>query len=236
MIKFDWMRIDVITLFPEMFNGPLSESILKRAQERGLVEIKIHNLRKWAQDKHKTVDDRPYGGGVGMVLMVEPIYKALRELKAISSKLKASTILLDPGGELFSQQKAREFSKRDHLILIAGHYESVDQRVREHLIDKELSIGDYILTGGELPAMVIIDAVSRLIPGVLGKPEATQLESFSQPLLEYPQYTRPESFKGWKVPETLLSGNHKKIEEWRKQKSVERTKKNRPNLAAKGNV
>lgn len=236
MIKFDWMRIDVITLFPEMFNGPLSESILKRAQERGLVEIKIHNLRKWAQDKHKTVDDRPYGGGVGMVLMVEPIYKALRELKAISSKLKASTILLDPGGELFSQQKAREFSKRDHLILIAGHYESVDQRVREHLIDKELSIGDYILTGGELPAMVIIDAVSRLIPGVLGKPEATQLESFSQPLLEYPQYTRPESFKGWKVPEILLSGNHKKIEEWRKQKSVERTKKNRPDLVAKGNV
>lgn len=240
------MRIDIVTLFPKMFKCPFEESIVKRAQEKGLVEIKIHNLRQWAKDKHKTVDDRPYGGGVGMVLMVEPIYSALKALKlknkqslalrAKNEKLKI--ILLDPGGSVFNQTKAQEFSKLDHLILIAAHYEGVDHRVREHLVDEEISIGDYILTGGELPAMVVVDTVVRLVPGVLEKPEATQLESFSKPpishllhpILEYPQYTRPENFKGWRVPEVLLSGNHKQIEKWRSEKARERTKKNRPDL------
>lgn len=209
-----------------MFKGPFEESIIKRAQEKGLVEIKIHNLRNWAKDKHNTVDDRPYGGGVGMVLMVEPIYSALQELRAEKSKV----ILLDAGGKTFNQQKARELSKSEHLIFIAGHYEGVDQRTKDHLVDEEISIGDYVLTGGELPTMVVIDSVVRLIPGVLEKEDATKYESFTENLLEYPQYTRPEDFRGWKVPEVLLSGNHKEIEKWRKEKSLERTKKLRPDL------
>lgn len=223
------MRIDILTLFPKMFKGPFNESIVKRAQEKGLVEIHIHDLRRWAKGKHKQVDDRPYGGGVGMVLMLEPVYRALQELKAQNSKV----ILLDAGGVPFKQKKAQELSKLDHLILIAGHYEGVDERVREHLVDEELSIGDYVLTGGELPAMVVVDAVVRLIPGVLEKPEATKFESFSDDLLEYPQYTRPESFKGWKVPRVLLSGNHKEIERWRREKALKRTRKRRPDLFKK---
>lgn len=209
-----------------MFKGPFEESIIKRAQEKGLVEIKIYDLRNWAKDKHKTVDDRPYGGGVGMVLMVEPVYQALEDLKIQNSR----TVLLDPGGESFTQKKAQKLSQAGHLILIAAHYEGVDQRIREHLIDEEISIGDYVLTGGELPAMVLTDAITRLIPGVLEKAEATQKESFSEDLLEYHQYTRPENFKEWKVPEVLLSGNHKKIEDWRQTMAKERTKKNRPDL------
>lgn len=231
------MQIDIITLFPEMFKGPFDQSIIKRAQEKGLVDIKIHNLRQWAKDKHKTVDDRPYSGGVGMVLMVEPVYRALRELKQKVKGKRQKAILLDPGGKPFTQQKAQELSDVEHLILLAAHYEGVDHRIREHLIDEEISIGDYILTGGELPAMVVTDAVVRLIPGVIEKPEATKLESFAHPTshipyptLEHPQYTRPEEFRDWKVPEVLLSGNHKKIEEWRAEKAVERTKKNRPDL------
>lgn len=244
------MRIDIITLFPEMFQGPFDQSIMKRAREKGLVKIEIHNLRKWAEDKHKTVDDRPYGGGVGMVLMVEPIHQALQDVKhktpaSLERKrgeqnAKRRTMLLDPGGKPFTQKKAEELSRLDHLILLAGHYEGVDHRVREHLVDEEISIGDYILTGGELPAMVVVDAVVRLVPGVLEKPEATRLESFSpqletgkwkmENLLEHPQYTRPEDFMGWKVPEVLLSGNHKKIGEWRTKESIKRTKKNRPDL------
>lgn len=231
------MRIDIVTLFPEMFKGPFGESIVKRAQEKGLVEIKIHNLRKWAEDKHKTVDDRPYGGGVGMVLMVEPIYRALKELKQEIKSKKQKIVLLDPGGRLFTQQRAHELSRLDNLILLAAHYEGVDHRVREYLVDEEISIGDYILTGGELPAMVVVDTVVRLVLGVLKKEEAVRLESFAyptshipHPTLEHPQYTRPENFKGWKVPEVLLSGNHKKIEEWQAEKARERTKKNRPDL------
>lgn len=246
--KIETMRIDIVTLFPKMFKGPFEESIIKRAQQKGLVQIELHNLRKWAKGRHKTVDDRPYGGGVGMVLMIEPIYQALKELLShiqpqgpashIPHPTSTKVILLDPGGKLFTQQKARVLSKLDHLILIAGHYEGVDHRVHKYLVDEEISIGDYILTGGELPAMVITDAVVRLIPGVLEKPEATQFESFSKlptphlphPTLEYPQYTRPENFKGWKVPKILLSGNHQRIEEWRKKEAMELTKKNRPNL------
>lgn len=235
------MKIDILTLFPEMFRSPFDESIIKRAQTKSLVEIKIHNLRDWAEDKRGTVDDKSYGGGVGMVLMVEPIYKALQVLKPNTKNPKSKKILLSAGGKVFDQQKAQEFSKIDHLILICGHYEGVDQRVIDHLIDEEISIGDYVLTGGELPAMVVVDAITRLIPGVLEKPEATQFESFSNypltpnrsPLLEYPQYTKPEDFQGWKVPEILLSGNHKKIEEWRLEKSLEKTRQIRPDLLKK---
>jgi len=233
------MRIDILTLFPEMFKGPFDESILQRAQSNGLVEIKIHNLRKWAVDKRGTVDDRPYGGGTGMILMIEPIYKALNELKTKNSKLKTKVILLDPRGKVFNQKIAQKLSKEKHLIFICGHYEGVDERVKEHLVDEVISIGDYILTGGELPAMVITDAIVRLLPGVLEKPEATKFESFSDlkigklktgNLLEYPQYTRPENFLGWKVPKILLSGNHQKIAEWRRKKAEELTKKLRPDL------
>jgi len=223
------MKIDILTLFPEMFKGPFEESIVKRAQEKGLVKIKIHNLRNWAIDKRGSVDDKPYGGGVGMALRVEPIHEALQSLKSKVKNLKSKVILLDPAGKPFNQKKALELSKLNRLILICGHYEGVDERVREYLVDEEISIGDYILTGGELPAMVVIDTIVRLIPGVLKKPDATKSESFS-PLLEYPQYTRPENFRGWKVPGVLLSGNHKKIEEWREKKSLERTKKRRPDL------
>jgi len=233
------MRIEILTLFPSMFKGPFEESIIKRACDRGLVEIKIHNLRKWAVDKRGTVDDRPYGGGTGMILMIEPIYKALNELKAKNSKLKTKVILLDPQGKVFNQKIAQKLSKEKHLIFICGHYEGVDERVKKHLADEVISIGDYILTGGELPAMVITDTIVRLLPGVLEKPEATKFESFSDlkigklkigNLLEYPQYTRPENFLGWKVPKILLSGNHQKIAEWRRKKAEELTKKLRPDL------
>lgn len=213
-----------------MFAGPFEESIVKRAQEKGLVEIKIHNLRNWAKDKHNTVDDRPYGGGVGMVLMLEPIDRALNELKLKIKSEKLKVILLDAGGTPFNQKRAQELSKLENLILIAGHYEGVDERIKKHLADEVISIGDYVLTGGELPAMVVIDATVRLIPGVLEKEEATKYESFTEGLLEYPQYTRPEEFKGWKVPKVLLSGNHKEIEKWRKEKALEKTKKVRPDL------
>ncbi len=220
------MLIDIITLFPQMFVGPFDQSIISRAQKKGLVKIKVHNLRKWTNDKRGTADDRPYGGGVGMVMMVEPIYKALKEIKKENSK----TILLSPRGKVWKQSLAQEYSKLDHLILICGHYEGVDERVRE-FIDEEISIGDFVLTGGEIPAMVMTDSITRLITGVLEKPLATVNESFSQEnLLEYPQYTQPQDFQGLKVPGVLLSGNHKEIEKWREQKAKEVTQKNRPDL------
>ena len=222
------MKIDILTLFPKMFEGVFSESIIKRAQEKGLVEIKVHNLRDWAEDKRGTVDDRPYGGGVGMVLRVDIIDQALNKLK--TENIKHKTILLTPQGKVFNQKKAQELTKEKNLILICGHYEGVDERVREHLVDEEISIGDYVLTGGEIPTMAVVDAIVRLIPGVLEKEEATRLESFSEAKLEHPQYTRPEKYKGWKVPKVLLSGDHQKIEKWRKKKSLERTKKRRPDL------
>lgn len=229
------MKIDIITLFPKMFSGPFEESIIKRAQNKGLVEINIHYLRDWTEGRHQTVDDRPYGGGVGMLLMVEPLYKAITELKKKSKSKNQKVILLDAGGETFTQIKAKVLSKADHLIFICGRYEGVDHRVREHLIDEEISIGNYVLTGGELPAMVVLDSVVRLIPGVLEKEDATSLESFPTELIndkwqmenrvEHPQYTRPEDFNGWKVPEVLLSGDHKKIEDWKKEESEKRSKK-----------
>lgn len=220
------MKVDIITLFPKMFKGPFEEGIIKRAQEKKLVEIKIHDLRDWTVDRHKTVDDRPFGGGTGMILMIKPIYQALKKLK----KKKSKIVLLTPQGKVFNQKIAKKLSKLDHLIFICGHYEGVDERIREHLVDEQISIGDYVLTGGELPAMVIVDTIVRLIPGVLEKKEAIKEESFVKGLLEYPQYTRPANFRGWKVPAILLSGNHKKIQEWRKKKALERTKKQRPDL------
>jgi tRNA (guanine37-N1)-methyltransferase len=237
------MKIDILTLFPKMFKGPFDESIIKRAQKKGLIEIKTHDLRKWAKDKRKTIDDRPFGGGVGMILMVEPIYKALKDIKKLNPQetKKRKIILLSPTGKVFNQKKAQELSKKDHLIFICGHYEGVDERVKEHLVDEEISIGDYVLTGGELPTMVVIDSIIRLIPGVLEKSDAASNESFSlitdhkslTATLEYPQYTRPANFQGWKVPEVLLAGDHQKIITWREKKALELTKKRRPDLLKK---
>lgn len=233
------MKIDILTLFPEMFAGPFEESIIKRAKEKGLVKIKIHNLRKWTKDKHKTVDGRPFGGGTGMVLMVEPIFEALKSLRVKEQESKrVKVVLLSPQGQVFNQKKAQELAKLDRLILIAGHYEGFDERIRKHLIDEEISIGDYVLTGGEIPAIVIVDTVVRLLPGVLEKEEATAHESFStrntkratEQTLDYPTYTRPADFKGWKVPEVLLSGNHAEIKKWRKKNALEATRKKRPDL------
>lgn len=225
------MKIDILTLFPDMFEGPFSVSMIKRAQEKGLVEISIHNLRDWTTDKHNTVDDKPYGGGAGMVLRVDVIDKALDQLKSEarnsksktiskSTKQKPRIILFSPQGKKFTQAKAKSLSKLYHIILIAGHYEGFDQRIREQLIDEEISIGDYVLTGGELPAMVIVDSVVRLIPGVLGDKESLTDETHSKKgVHKYPVYTRPEEYKSWKVPEILLSGNHAEIEKWRKDNS-----------------
>lgn len=219
------MTIDIITLFPNMFVGPFDQSIVKRAQNKGLVQINYHDLRNFAIDERGTVDDRPYGGGVGMVLRIEPIFAALQKIK--KSDLNSKVVLTDARGDKFTQKRAKGFSELDQLIIICGHYEGVDERVREHLVDESISIGEYLLTGGEIPAMVITDAVTRLIPGVLEKPEATLYESFSEglqstdyrlPQLEHPQYTRPEDFNGWKVPEILLSGNHAEIKKWRDSK------------------
>ncbi len=199
-----------------MFSGPFDESIIKRAQDKNLVEIKIHDLRVWGEGQRRVVDDRPYGGGVGMLLRVDIIDNALKEIKTKDSHV----ILLDAGGQKFDQQKAVQLSKQNHLILIAGHYEGIDHRVHEHLVDEVLSIGDFVATGGELPAMILTDAVARLIPGVIEKEAATQIESHTTPgYLEFPQYTRPEEYRGWNVPKVLLSGNHKEIEGWRKKVS-----------------
>jgi len=212
-----------------MFKGPFDESILRRAQDKGLVEIKIHNLRNWATDERGTVDDRPFGGGPGMLLKPEPVFNAVEDIKKTSKRKNVKTILLTPQGPPFNQKTAQRLSKLENIILICGHYEGVDERIRKHLVDEEISIGDYVLTGGELPAMVITDSIVRLIPNVLEKEEATKSESFST-LLEHPQYTRPEDFRGLKVPEILLSGNHQKIEKWREEQALKKTKKRRPDL------
>jgi len=223
---------DIITIFPEIFNSYLKESFIKKAQEKGLIKINVHNLRKWATDRHRTVDDRPYGGGLGMVLKIEPIYKAVKEIKqkTKNKKLKTKTILFTPRGKKFNQKMVYQLSKLNQIIMICGRYEGVDERVAKHIADLELSIGDYDLMGGELPAMVAMETVARLIPGVLGKPELLKERITKEKgFIEYPQYTRPEVFspkKGvkWQVSKVLLSGHHKKIEEWRKkhQKVIEK--------------
>jgi tRNA (guanine37-N1)-methyltransferase len=222
------MKIDVLTLFPGMFAGPLDESIIMRARKAGLLDLKIHDLRQWTHDRHKTVDDRPFGGGPGMLLKPEPLFEAVESLK----REKTRVILLSPGGRKFDQAIARELAQQEDLLLVTGHYEGFDERVRETLADDELSIGDYVLTNGALPAMVVIDAVTRLIPGVLGDDESSHDESFSPggPGLEYPQYTRPAEFRDMKVPEVLLSGNHAEIAKWRAEQAKLRTKERRPDL------
>lgn len=234
------MKIEVLTLFPEMFKGPFDESIIKRAKDRGLVKISVHNLRNWADDKHKIVDDRPFGGGTGMVMKVDVIDKAVKSLKKKGGNLKTKVILLDAKGKKYTQKTALKYSKFDKLILICGHYEGVDHRVHDNIVDEVVSIGDYILTGGEIPAMILTDSVTRLITGVLEKEDATKYESFSltpsdnkTKLLEYPQYTRPDKYLEWKVPKVLLSGDHKKIAKWRENQSVALTKNVRPDLIKK---
>ena len=223
------MKIDVLTLFPAMFAGPLDESIIKRAREAGRLDLAIHNLRDYAHDRHKTVDDRPFGGGPGMLLKPGPIFEAVECLAREGTRV----ILVSPAGRPFSQAIAREMAAVEHLLMVSGHYEGFDERVREQLADDELSIGDYVLTNGALPVMVIIDAVTRLLPGVLGDAESAQVDSFSQGLLEYPQYTRPAEFRGLKVPEVLLSGNHAEIARWRAEQARLRTAERRPDLLEK---
>lgn len=222
------MKIDVLTLFPAMFAGPLDQSIIRRARERGLLDLRLHNLRDWTHDRHRTVDDRPFGGGPGMLLKPEPIFEAVASLRGPDTRC----ILMGPAGRRFDQLLARELAALPHLILICGSYEGVDERVREFLVDDELSIGDYVLTNGALPAMVVIDAVARLLPGALGDDASTREESFGGGGIEYPQYTRPADFQGLKVPEVLLSGNHAAIARWRAEQARLRTAQRRPDLAA----
>ncbi len=223
------MRIDVLTLFPEMFSGPLQASILGRAIESGRFEIFLHNIRDYAKDKHHIVDDYPYGGGPGMVMKPEPLFGAVEAVAAMDER-KSRVVLLTPQGRLLTQATGDELSREARLILVCGHYEGVDERVREHLVDDEISIGDYVLSGGELPAMVLIDVVVRRLPGVLGSEDSLAEESHAQGLLEYPQYTRPAEFRGWQVPEPLLSGNHAQIAAWRRDQSILRTCRRRPDL------
>ena len=220
------MKIDVLTLFPGMFPGPLDESIIKRACESGRLRLGIHDLRDFTHDRHRTVDDRPFGGGPGMLMKPEPLFEAVEALRGEKTRV----ILTSPAGRPFRQQIARELAAEEHLLLVCGSYEGFDERVRERLADDEISIGDYVLTNGALPAMVVIDAVARLLPGVLGDDESSADESFSDRLLEYPQYTRPAEFRGMSVPEVLLSGDHAAIEQWRREQARERTAQRRPDL------
>ena len=229
------MNFHVFTLFPTMFQGPLSESILKRAQEKGLLNVTLHDIRDYAEDKHRIVDDYAYGGGPGMVMKPEPVFKAVEtELELIresqAEPADVPVILMSPKGRVLTQDVARELANHSDIVLICGHYEGVDQRIIDHLATDEISIGDYVLTGGELAAMVVIDCVSRLGPGVLGSEESTTRESHTDGLLQYPQYTRPPEFRGWTVPEVLLSGHHARIEEWRREQSLLETWRRRPDL------
>jgi tRNA (guanine37-N1)-methyltransferase len=244
------MRIDIITLFPEICRAPLNESMMKRAQENGIVDIHIHNLRDWTKDKHHVVDDSPFGGGQGMVMKPEPIFAAVEDLRSTTQKTsnaprptsqvqrsrienrESKIILMSPAGRRFDQPTARELSQESHLIIICGHYEGVDHRVIEHLIDLEISIGDYVLTNGAIAAVVLVDAIVRLLPGALGHERSAVDDSFSpeSSAVEAPQYTRPAEFRGWTVPEVLLSGNHEKIAKWRKEQAMKRTRENRPDL------
>jgi tRNA (guanine37-N1)-methyltransferase len=220
------MKIDIITLFPEICRAPLSESIMKRARKRGIVDLHIHNLRDWTTDRHHVADDAPFGGGQGMVMKPEPIFAAVEELRKQTSKV----VLMSPAGHRFDQAMAAQLSGESHLIIICGHYEGVDHRVIERLVDLEISIGDYVLTNGAIAAIALVDAVVRLLPGVLGHEQSALDDSFSRGLLEAPQYTRPAEFRSWKVPDVLLSGNHAEIEKWRNEQAIRRTRENRPDL------
>jgi tRNA (guanine37-N1)-methyltransferase len=222
------MLVDIFSLFPEVFQPYLEISILKRAIKNSLLQVNTHNIRDWATDRHHTTDDTPYGGGGGMIMKPEPVFAAVESI--LGSPPSCPVILLCPQGRLFDQELARELSLQTHLALVCGRYESYDERIRQHLVTHEVSIGDYVLTGGELPALVILDAITRLLPGVLGDAEATQDDSFSRDLLEYPHYTKPPDFRGWQVPEVLLSGNHASLDRWRHEQSLIRTLERRPNL------
>ena len=219
------LAIDIVTLFPGFFESPLEESLLEKARAKGLVKIRAHDLRDWAHDRHKTADDKPFGGGAGMVMKPEPIFECVESLGG-----KPWVVLLDPQGEPMSQALAEKLAKKKHLVLIAGHYEGVDQRVKDHLIDQEISIGDFITMGGEAPALCLIEAVTRLIPGVLGNAESIKHESFQTGILEHPHYTRPREFRGWKVPDVLVSGDHKELAAWRKRSAEQTTRTKRPDL------
>jgi len=229
------MRIDVLTLFPEMFAGVFTESIIKRAGEKGLIEIVVTNIRDYAVDKHRSVDDKPYGGGPGMVLMCQPVFAAVEDVCS-QGKQPDEIILLTPQGRQFNQERAKELALKERILLIAGHYEGFDERIRSKLATMELSIGDYVLSGGEIPVMALVDAVTRLIPGALGDDLSSDEESFSNGLLEYPQYTRPAEFRGEKVPDVLLSGNHQLIKQWRSQQAQQRTNQRRPDLSSEKSI
>ncbi len=226
------MRFDIITIFPELVTGVLGHGILRRAQQAGLVEIRVVNLRDFAPDRHRSVDDRPYGGGEGMVLMPGPLFAAIEFCRGEAQSPGSRVVLLTPQGKTWTQEMAAEFAGLSHVVLVCGRYEGVDQRVIDTVVDLELSIGDFVLTGGEIPALVILDTVVRLIPGALGSLESSRNESFSSGLLDYPQYTRPAEFRGLRVPDVLLSGDHAMIQRWRKDRALEKTLKNRPELMA----
>ena len=228
------IRFDVLTIFPEMFHSPLNFSLIQKAREKGLIGVEVHDIREYAEDRHRMTDDYPYGGGGGMVMKVEPIARALDAV--LSENEEDCVVLLTPQGEKFSQEMAEEMARLSRIVLICGHYEGVDERVREHLVNREVSIGDFVLTGGELPALVMIDAISRMVPEVLGNRESARQDSFSSGLLEYPQYTRPRSFRGWEVPEVLLSGNHRELETWRRTESLRRTYLRKPELLERADL
>jgi len=230
------MRIDILCLFPETFASPLNQSIMKRAQEQGCVDIVIHDIRDYTHDKHHTADDYPYGGGPGMVLKPEPVFEAAEAIKQQLEVGDVPVVLLTPQGRLFSQSVAQELALHPHLMLICGHYEGLDERVCEHLATDQISIGDYVISGGELAALVVVDAIVRLIPGALGSEDSAGNDSHSNGLLEYPQYTRPPVYRGWSVPSVLLSGNHGEIAEWRRRQAILRTAERRPDLLRNGNI
>ncbi|MGI6188656.1 MAG: tRNA (guanosine(37)-N1)-methyltransferase TrmD [Clostridiales bacterium] len=224
------MKIDILTLFPEMFDPMLSTSIIGRAVKNGVLNASVYNIRDFAKNKHKQVDDYPYGGGHGMIMAPQPLFDAIGHVLSNSDADTGKVILMSPQGKVLNQEMARQLAQESHIVIVCGHYEGIDQRVIDKFVDIEVSIGDYILTGGEIPALVLIDCVARLVPGVLGNPESIQDESFSRGLLEYPQYTRPQEYEGYTVPEVLLSGNHREIERWRLKESLRNTLKKRPDL------
>ena len=234
------MQFEVFTLLPEVFPPYLESSILQRARQKGLIDVRVHNIRDYTHDKHHTTDDTPYGGGGGMVMKPEPVFEALESVLGLNSPqaqpVPTPVILLTPQGRVFTQRMAEELSRYEMLALLCGRYEGVDERIREHLVTDEISVGDYVLTGGELPALLLIDAVSRLLPGVLGDPTGAEDDSHAMGLLEYPHYTKPPEFRGWKVPEVLLSGNHARIEQWRREQALERTYKRRPDMIEKAEL
>jgi len=223
------ITFDILSLFPEMFISPFESSVLQKARQKGLIELRLHDIRNWAdEDRHRITDDAPYGGGGGMVMKVEPVARALAAV--VPRGAESVVVLMTPQGERFTQKLAADLAGHARLVIICGHYEGIDERIREHLVDREISIGDYVLTGGELPAMIVVDAVSRLVPGVLGNAASAAVDSFSEGLLEYPHYTRPAEYQEWKVPEVLLSGNHRDIQRWRRREALRRTLARRPDL------